>query len=287
VVAQPGDTVYGLARRYQVPTRNIIEINRLEPPFRLTVGQRVLLPRVREHVVAAGETLTSVAAGYGLHPALVANLNGLAAPYRLSEGQRLSIPAAVAASGRQPAETQVAAAPPVQPVRPISPPPAPPAVVPPPPSPPAEARPEVEAPAKEPAALPADEPLPAHKGFVWPVRGKIISGFGPKQHGRQNDGINILAPRGTAVRAAEGGVVAYAGNELRGFGNLILVQHADGWISAYAHNEELLVGRGDPVGQGQVIAKVGSSGSVSQPQLHFQLRKGQRAVDPRKYLPAS
>jgi murein DD-endopeptidase MepM/ murein hydrolase activator NlpD len=297
-VAEPGDTVYALARRYQVPTRDIIEINRLEPPFRLTTGQRVRLPRVREHVVAAGETFAGIAASYGLNPVLVAEANGLAAPYRVSEGQRLSIPAAAAASGPQPSEAEAKAharsVPPAAPAPAAAPPPAPPpaqpaevAAAPPPSSAKTEARAPPETPAEPPAAAPAEEPLPARKGFIWPVRGKVISSFGPKPQGRQNDGINIQAPRGTAVRAAEGGVVAYAGNELRGFGNLVLVQHADGWITAYAHNEELLVGRGDRVSKGQAIARVGSSGSVSQPQLHFQLRKGQRAVDPRKYLPTS
>ncbi|MCW8861524.1 MAG: M23 family metallopeptidase, partial [Rhodospirillales bacterium] len=119
---------------------------------------------------------------------------------------------------------------------------------------------------------------------AWPVQGRVISGFGPKAKGLHNDGINIAAPRGTPVRAAEEGVVAYAGNELRGFGNLLLVRHADGWVTAYAHSEKLLVERGDKVSKGQVIARVGSSGTVSSPQLHFELRKGKQAVDPTRYL---
>ena len=116
------------------------------------------------------------------------------------------------------------------------------------------------------------------------MRGPVISAFGAKGKGLHNDGINIRADRGSPVRAAEHGVVAYAGNELRGFGNLLLVRHAGGWITAYAHNDTLLVARGDRVRRGQVIARVGSSGSVTEPQLHFELRKGKRAVDPRKYL---
>lgn len=119
---------------------------------------------------------------------------------------------------------------------------------------------------------------------MWPVNGEVIAEFGPQEKGRHNDGINIAAPRGTPVRAVESGVVAYAGNELRGFGNLLLVKHESGWVSAYAHNADLLVQRGDTVSRGQTIARVGDSGGVSTPQLHFELRKGPRPVDPRSYL---
>ena len=99
-----------------------------------------------------------------------------------------------------------------------------------------------------------------------------------------NDGINIAAPRGAAVEAADTGVVAYTGNELRGYGNLVLVKHPSGWISAYAHCEELLVKKGDKVSPGQTIARVGATGGVTEPQLHFELRRGKKAVDPREFL---
>jgi murein DD-endopeptidase MepM/ murein hydrolase activator NlpD len=120
--------------------------------------------------------------------------------------------------------------------------------------------------------------------FLWPVNGKIVSPFGAKDGGLHNDGINIAAPLGTPVRAADNGVVVYAGNELKGFGNLLLVRHADGWVSAYAHCDALLVKRGDNVKRGQVIGRVGQSGNVTAPQLHFELRKGAEAVDPLSQL---
>lgn len=122
------------------------------------------------------------------------------------------------------------------------------------------------------------------EGFLWPVSGDVISAFGPKGNGLFNDGINIAAARGAPVRAAESGVVAYAGNELRGFGNMILIKHADGWVTAYAHADELMVAKGERVSKGQVIARVGSTGSVETPQLHFEMRKGKKAVDPMQYL---
>ena len=108
--------------------------------------------------------------------------------------------------------------------------------------------------------------------------------FGPRGGGLHNDGINILARKGTAVRAAENGMVAYSGNELRGFGNLLLIKHTGGWMSAYAHNAKLLVRAGQKVRRGQTIARVGATGSVLRPQLHFELRRGARVVNPIKHL---
>jgi murein DD-endopeptidase MepM/ murein hydrolase activator NlpD len=116
--------------------------------------------------------------------------------------------------------------------------------------------------------------------FRWPARGRIIQGF----TSGGNDGINIAVPEGTQVKAAEGGVVAYAGNELKGYGNLVLIRHPNGFVSAYAHNGELDVKRGDQVKRGQTIAKSGQSGNVGSPQLHFELRKGSTPVDPTRYL---
>ena len=131
--------------------------------------------------------------------------------------------------------------------------------------------------------LPAPEPMSGNS-FRWPVQGRIISEFGTKPDGGHNDGINVAVPLGTSVKAAENGVVAYAGDELKGYGNLVLVRHSNNWVSAYAHNEEILVKRGDQVRRGQIIAKAGRSGQVNQPQLHFELRKGSRPVDPTKFM---
>lgn len=120
--------------------------------------------------------------------------------------------------------------------------------------------------------------------FRWPAEGRIVSGFGERTDGSHNDGIDIAVPIGTEVRAADNGVVAYAGSELKGYGKLILVRHKDNWVSAYAHNDQLLVGRGDKIRRGAVIAKAGRSGAVERPQLHFELRKGSKPVDPIKHL---
>lgn len=118
----------------------------------------------------------------------------------------------------------------------------------------------------------------------WPVAGKVISSFGPRPDGTHNDGVNLAAPMGTDVHAAETGVVAYAGDELKGYGNLVLVRHDNGWVTAYAHADEILVKRGDRIKRGQVIAKAGRSGQVDQPQVHFELRQGQKPVDPTPFM---
>jgi murein DD-endopeptidase MepM/ murein hydrolase activator NlpD len=161
----------------------------------------------------------------------------------------------------------------------------------------AESRPRAEAPssraaqqtgpaatANTTASLPAKEeakPAQPSADFRWPARGRVISGFSGRGG---NEGINISVPEGTPVRAAEGGTVAYAGNELKGYGNLVLIRHDNGYVSAYAHNGELNVKRGERVGRGQVIARSGQTGNVSSPQLHFELRRGSNPVDPMPYL---
>ena len=120
--------------------------------------------------------------------------------------------------------------------------------------------------------------------FAWPVRGKILSAYGAKNNGLFNDGINISAPRGTDVKAAENGVVAYAGNEVKGMGNLVIIQHSDGWMTIYAHLDSMSVKRGTTVRVGQSIGKVGMTGKVDKPQLHFEIRKGTKAYNPTQYL---
>jgi murein DD-endopeptidase MepM/ murein hydrolase activator NlpD len=132
------------------------------------------------------------------------------------------------------------------------------------------------------------EPPPrAGRSFAWPVKGRVISSYGPQPGGLRNDGLNIAASRGEKVVAADNGVVAYAGGDLKGFGNLVLIKHAGGFVTTYAHNDKLMVQRGDKVKRGQVIATVGESGSVTQPQVHFQVRQGAHAVDPRPLMERS
>ena len=146
----------------------------------------------------------------------------------------------------------------------------------------------------QPAVVQASRPVAAPKKipsapkrvgrFLVPVKGAIISSFGPKDGGLHNDGINIAAREGAPIRAAENGVVVYTGNELRGYGNLLLIRHSGGWVTAYAHTSKFLVKPGARVKQGDVVAEVGRTGNVERPQLHFELRKGTRAVNPQSLI---
>lgn len=129
-------------------------------------------------------------------------------------------------------------------------------------------------------------PTPS-SGFSWPARGTIISRFGPKKGGLYNDGINIRASEGSSIFASDNGEVVYAGNELRGYGNLVLLKHSNGYVTAYAHARDILVRKGDVVKKGEKIASVGNTGHVSVPQLHFSIRKGRKAINPQSYLPRS
>jgi murein DD-endopeptidase MepM/ murein hydrolase activator NlpD len=145
-------------------------------------------------------------------------------------------------------------------------------------------QPVAPAPQPEAAKAPAPEPeatASVSGDFRWPARGRVIAGFGANGG---NEGINIAVPEGTPVKAAEAGTVTYAGSEVKGYGNLVLIRHDNGYISAYAHNGELSVKRGEHVKRGQVIAKSGQSGNVTSPQLHFEIRKGQTPVDPITHL---
>lgn len=270
VTVQTGETLYAISRRYGVPVRALIEANGLAPPYALSAGRRLAVPQVRVHVVQPGETLYSVSRTYGIDTTTLARSNALSPPYRVFVGQALVLPA----------PTQVAegvTAPPPEPKPQIaeSRPPPPPRIEP------------AAGPAshRELAALPPPREVSANGRFLWPVRGRLVSDYGTDAGGTRNDGINIAAPAGTTVLAADAGIVAYAGNELRGYGNLVLIKHANGWMTAYAHNSVLLVKRGQKVRRGQPIARIGATGAVSRPQLHFEVRHGAKALDPTDYLP--
>ncbi len=253
-----GDTLYSIARRHRVVLRDLIERNRLVPPYRLREGQTLTLPKVRIHRVVAGDTLHAIARRHGIDMYTVAAVNRIEPPYTIRVGQYLRLP------DRGPAvAADVAASSPARTATPAL------------PAPRAGAKPNPTSRARA---------SKSSAGFLWPLRGPIISRFGPKAGGLHNDGINIAASAGAPIVAANHGIVAYAGNELRGFGNLLLVRHAGGWTTAYAHTDRLLVQRGDRVKKGEVIARAGTTGRVQRPQLHFELRKGADAVDPLQFL---
>ena len=258
VIVQSGQTVYAIARRYNLDARDLISANFLLPPYTVKPGRILVLPRPTTYLVRKGDTILEIARDHGIEMSALVRANRLDKPYVILVGQKLYLPGGSKAAGTQLARNKDTD----QVRRPRSK--------------PAKARVAVAAP-----------PRRAGGRFVWPVKGRLISRFGPKKGGLYNDGINISAKRGEPMRAADNGVVAYAGNELRGFGNLLLIRHRGGWMTAYAHADKLVVKRGQTVRQGQVIGHAGTSGSVDKPQVHFEIRKGNNAVNPLKYLTAS
>jgi murein DD-endopeptidase MepM/ murein hydrolase activator NlpD len=278
ITVQRGETVEIIARRYQVPVAIILRANNLASATLVQPGQRLVIPSNGErtkpiaataptrpasiHTVNQGDTLMSVARRYKIGAAEIARANKITVTTQLRLGQKLTIP------GTTRAATQPAAVP----QRRVDTPQAAPA--------PQEKVAAVK-PVEQPEAQPALSGTPQ---FRWPVKGRVISGFGQKPNGQQNDGINLSVPEGTPIKASEDGVVAYAGNELKGYGNLVLIRHAEGWVTAYAHTSEVLVKRGEAVKRGQVIARAGQTGGVVAPQLHFEIRKGSTPVDPAQHL---
>ena len=234
---------------------------------RKVVPDAVTVPGGRLHTVKPGETGIAIARAYGVEWQRVVATNKLVAPYRIEVGSKLLLPSkqAVAAMSIE----QRAAAFKIDIDDLIT---------------------GAEPAAPKVASVRSPKPLPVVAGppprFDWPLQGRVLAGFGAKPGGRFNDGVDLEAKLGDPVRAAADGIVAYAGNALAGFGNLLLVKHADGWVSAYGHNAAMLVARGTRVTKGQVIARAGATGSVTAPQLHFELRRGRLAIDPQKILPS-
>ena len=306
VTVRPGQTVEGIAREHGVPVATLREANHIASGASVYPGEHLVIPRYRpataaempppartassapavtapyvpprgglvapsgSHVVAPGETLNSIARLYGKPVMVIARANNIPPDTMVRVGERIVIPE----MGEHPAPVAPRAEAPVA---------APTTVA------------TIESPHSARLATPsapveADNPIKAEQAasampsFRWPVRGRIIAAFGPKPNGLQNDGINLAVPEGTPVKAAEDGVVAYAGNELKGYGNLVLIRHANGFVTAYANASELMVKRGETVKRGQVIAKSGETGNVTSPQLHFEIRKGATPVDPSQYL---
>jgi murein DD-endopeptidase MepM/ murein hydrolase activator NlpD len=278
-----------------------------EPPRETAASARPAAIGNGVHVVAPGETLIKIAHHYGRSLSDVAKANRISPFANIKIGDELVIPgmqrtaAAPAVAHREPPKeaSRVAM------IKPAQPKPEPKASAPKPlaakpaPAPVAAAAPKAKPPVKQVASVeptqsanvastedaPASSAAGAASGngipsFRRPVNGRIIAGFGPKTNGQQNDGVNFAVPEGTPVKAAEDGVVAYAGNELKGYGNLVLVRHSNGYVTAYAHAKELMVKRGDQIRRGQVIAKSGQTGDVDAPQLHFEVRKGPAPLDP-------
>jgi len=303
IVVAKGDTVYSLARKNNLSVEEFAKINNLKSPYTLQIGQKLhtkpeiaetKVPNViseekvkeiktvkqnesikpnnttkvelQEITVAKGDTLYSISRKYQIPVNDLAVMNKLSTPFALSVGQKIKVPKLDAVQTRSSSEIRQAQ----------------------------QKKPEtkiVQSEKTQKTKISSDpsKQLPkisarSNAKFSWPVRGKILSGYGAKNNGLFNDGINISASKGTDVKAAENGVVAYAGNEVKGMGNLVIIQHSDGWMTVYAHMDSMAVRRGNTVSVGQSIGKIGMTGKVDKPQLHFEIRKGTKAYDPVAYM---
>ncbi len=265
-IVRPGDTLYRIGNQTGAGAEAIAKANGLTAPFALQAGQKLRIPAGQFHKVAAGETGIAIARAYGVAWSDLVALNALTAPFVLRSGQFLSLPyvgeidaQAMAdafvldidtiATGSQPAKAD-----------------------------PGRAGSTLSTPIAIPSSFAG--------AFGWPLLGKVVSRFGSKGGGQVNDGLNIAAVLGTNVAAAGDGVVVYAGNEIAVFGGLVMIDHGDGWMTAYGHLGKLAVKRGTKVKRGHLLGNVGDTGYVSTPQLHFEIRKDRMPVDPLTKLPA-
>jgi murein DD-endopeptidase MepM/ murein hydrolase activator NlpD len=283
ITVQRGQTLTAIALDHHVKKAAIIAANQLKPPYELKAGTRLIIPDsgsppAQMAAVPTPESQRVAAAPLPPPPASAASAQR--PPALPPPPSAATAPDIVPLDGPPPKEMAASAQsrqpPPVPATSTTAASGSPPSVLP--PRNPAAALPL-------PGEASAAEPVAASSGrFAWPVQGRILANYGAATNGGRNDGINIAAPRGTPVRSIDAGTIAYVGNEVKGYGNLVLVKHDNGWISAYAHLDDPTVKVGDKVASGQTIAKVGESGGVGQPQLHFELRRGKKPVDPREFL---
>jgi murein DD-endopeptidase MepM/ murein hydrolase activator NlpD len=303
-----GDTVYGIARKLSTTRDQLAADNNLSAPnYVIQPGQVLKGPssKTKAYVVASGDTLFAIARRFSVNGLAIADANDMELNDVIRPGQRLLLPdgfrdtGPVTSTVRVPVTRSAPAAP-----APSAPAPAATPVTTPPPA----ARPPAPAPAPAPRPTPAPaQPAPiipstrtpadaqvAQLGrgrFIWPLRGDMLSTFGPKGTGQRNDGVNIRARSGETVRAAAAGDVVYAGDQVPGFGNLVLIKHADGWVTAYGHLARIDVKMQDKITQGQQIGQAGATGEVGEPQLHFEVRFAPtpqdraRPIDPMLVLP--
>ncbi|HBU61970.1 MAG: peptidoglycan-binding protein [Oceanicaulis sp.] len=254
LTVQSGDTLYAIAQRCGVSLADLAAENGLREPYTLQRGQTVRLPGPSVYTVRRGDNLYRIALAHGMSTEELARLNSLRQPYTIYPGQELAVrgQARSVVAQAQPASSG-ASAQPSAPTRRASPPP---------------------------RASTANAP-----SFQWPLQGQVITPYGGAE-GARIDGIRIAARLGDPVRAAADGEVVYAGNELQGYGELVLIRHENNWVTAYGLNSILRVNVGDRVTAGQHIADAGASGSETRTALHFEVRRGVSPVDPMQVLPS-
>ena len=252
-----GDKLYDIAARYRVTPQSIIQDNNLEAPFTLRTGQSLKINPPRTHVVRFGDSVNLISQRYAVSPYQVAQLNNLEIPFELTVGQQLQLPISldfgVLDSGVPKGVSATNAV-------------------------------TISTTKKSQQAKKFVAPKLGSGGFSWPVQGEIITEFGPSARGVHNDGVNIAAEIGAPVIVSATGTVAFVGDNIKNFGKLVLVKHDGGIITAYAHLNSISVNEGDVLAAGDTIGNVGSTGRVSLPQLHFEIRRSRQPIDPRDLI---
>ncbi len=298
---QKGDHLFSIARDFQTTADQLVEANNLKSANVLRPGQHLKIPIAKAYVAETGDTLTLVAKRFGVGAAELSDLNNLPERGRLRDGDKIALPARFDDHG------PFRLAPDIVEQRPryrvVQAPPAPSNVMAPGPyvaspaaleagarhlaeeraaesrPPPTPYRPTTSVSPAQSSVATADVVAAGRGRFIWPVKGEVLSPFGVRGLGRKNDGIDVRAAQGTAVHAAASGEVVYSGDQVPGFGNLVLIKHSDGWVTAYAHLDHSLVRMRQTVMQGEEIGQVGLSGGVTEPQLHFEVRYAPRPTD--------
>ena len=258
---QRGDTAFGIAKRYGISLNALARLNSLDSNFTLSVGQVLQISTAPDQ---SADVETTDAPLPGQQTQAATQSGGVLA----TAGAQLAAPTVVESTTQaqqdQPASVETTT---IQLARRRL------------------SEPEAPSASDEVLLLPSNPSAEeAGRRFIWPVRGRLLSGFGPQEGGLVNDGINIAVRMGEDVRAAASGKVIFASDRFNALGNLILIEHRDSWVTAYAHNDQMLVQRGDRVQQGQVIALAGSSGTVDRSQLHFEIRQDGTPVNPLNFL---
>ena len=263
---RPGETLFELAERVRTPVQAIVDANRLQPPYDVTPGDVLKIPPPVIYRVKPGDTWTSIGRRYSIDPRSLASLNDLSFDAALTPGQRLALP-----TGASEKPVVAVRPPPALAIRPKAP--------------------QIVESARTEPAQPSPDAATGKGRFAWPLKGEILSTYGAKGPGQRNDGVNIAATAGDAVRAAAAGQVVYAGNSIPGFGNLVVVKHPDGWTSLYGNLGKITVRIRAEVEQDQELGLAGVSGGVDRPQVHFEVRyatspqQKAKPVDPQTVLP--
>jgi len=288
IMVREGDTLWSISKRYRLPLRAIIDLNGLSTPYALNEGQRLKMPAPLDYRVRASDTLYSISNMFHVSTYELVKLNNIPTPYRISIGEYIRIPSKFAVEDTYEDNSALVDT--------------------------SDDRVEIvkgvkqESVEREALSSPKSRVIKENnlliqkakvaeerpknivvnsgkKGkFLWPVRGKVISNYGAKNDGLFNDGVNIAVPKDSPVVAASDGVVAYVGDDLKSYGNLVLIKHSGGFTTAYAHLNKITVKKGDRISSNQTIGLAGTSGNVSVPQLHFEIRKGAKTYDPKSYL---